>query len=80
MRVEYISESSVKTILKTERKFENGYGSIVDFNSSIFNGVENPKINIVLYPSDNKYINSKVDIGYEIIDEKENEKREIEIL
>ena len=80
MRVEYISESSVKTILKTERKFENGYGSIVDFNSSIFNGVENPKINIVLYPSDNKYINSKVDIGYEIIDEKEENKREIEIM
>ena len=81
MKVELYSESGNKTVtFDVKQIFENGYGVSIDFNSTIFDGIDNPKILIIIQSNDEKYMNRKVEVGYEIIDKKENEIREINIM
>ena len=65
---------------KPTQRFENGYGSIVDFNSYAFDRDKNPIISIKLICNNNKYLNRRIEIGYEIIDNKENDIRKIDIM
>jgi len=45
--------------LEVKQRFENGYGAIVDFNSNLFEGEDNPKIDIIMNCSKDIYMNKK---------------------
>ena len=80
MEVKYTNQQGIKVkTFDVKQRFENGYGAIIDFNSNIFDGDDIPKITILLSYNDEKYKNRRVELGYEIIDDKE-ERREINIM
>jgi hypothetical protein len=58
--------------------FENGYGAIVDITPNMFD--EKSFISIKPSAQGEKYEKRKVEVGYEIIDNNEDEQREVEIL
>ena len=84
MKIEFTPDEGKETInLEVKQRFENGYGAIIDFNNSIFNEIDNPKIYIILSSkniNETKYLKKNIEIGYEIIDGRENDIREINIL
>ena len=67
-----------ENVYETKQIFENGYGAIVDITPNMFN--ENSFIIIKPASKENNYEKSKVEIGYEIIDNNEDEHREVEIM
>ena len=67
-----------ENVYETKQIFENGYGAIVDITPNMFN--ENSFIIIKPASKENNYEKSKVEIGYEIIDNNEDEQREVEIM
>ena len=81
MSVKYFDKrGSEEKNFKSIQRYENGYVSGVDFNSNVFDGDKNPIISIKLIFKNNKYLNRKIEIGYEIIDNKENDIRTVNIM
>ena len=62
---------------QTKHIFENGYGAIVDIVPDKFD--ESSFISIKPLAKEDKYEKNKVEVGYEIIDNNEDEPREVEI-
>ena len=79
MRVEFKKMEWESYIFEVKQIFDNGYGAVIDFTLPEFEGVKNPKINIIINHKDDKYKDRYVEIGSEIIDNSE-EIREINIL
>ena len=75
MKVRYENEN-----LEVKQRFENGYAALVDFSSDIFKDKQNPKVNIILEPTNEKYKGRIVDIGYEIIGGSEKHIRPVNIM
>ena len=63
-----------------ERRFENGYGAIVDFNNENFVEEQEKIIYIIITSLDGNYKNKKIELGYEIIDGNEEYIREVNIM
>ena len=81
MKVEFIYQKGIRRkTFDVIQRFENGYGAIIDFTLSVFDEEDTPKIDIIITSIDDKYLNRKIEIGYEIIDDDNNEKREVNIL
>ena len=79
MKVQFPKESETKNY-EVKQIFENGFGAVVDFSSEEFKDIEAPKIEIILEPKEEKYKNRKVEVGYEIIDNNEDQATEISTL
>ena len=71
----------MKQIKKYQEKkvFENGYGAIVEIPTGIFDGDNNPRIRVDVSTIIDNYFKSKIDVGYEIIDNNDD-LREVNIL
>ena len=82
MSVKYTSKDGVTHDIEVKQIFENGYGAPIDFNLEIFKDDTNPKFDIIIKQSEDKYKDRKVEVGYEYMDniETDEDKREIEIL
>ena len=63
-----------------ERRFENGYGAIVDFNNENFLEEQEKIIYIIITSLDDNYKNKKIELGYEIIDGNDEYIREVNIM
>ena len=79
MKVRLVHGTTAKNY-NAKQRFENGLGAIIDFDDYTSSYIKNSKINIIITSSNEKYMNRKVEVGYEVIDENENIIREINIM
>ena len=73
MKVKY---GTTPTLIDVKQRFENGYGAIVDL-STFAAGTE---ITITISPQNSAYEQTKVEVGFEVMDQKESYKRQIKLL
>ena len=71
-----VQHGTSSTPIAVKQRFENGYGAIVDLNTIPAEEV----ITITISSTNTNYEKTKVEVGFEMMDQKETHKRQIKLL